>query len=764
MLMHPSRLAAGLSLCALLGAAAAAEETPGADPAAITAQQRALERAFSNGAASVSAFRLHDLGITGQDVRVNVVDTGVRATHREFGARVLTGLSRDVTIATPPAGTGITDGYGHGTFVASIIAGAADGWGLSGVAPMASIVSSQAMSAANGWAATDATLLAAVRNGANGGAFIHNMSLAGPGPVGEAALREAVARGTLTVVAAGNRGADHPDWPARYAKEAWAGNAIIAVGAVDASSRIAGFSNRAGDTANWYLVALGVNVTGAGATSDSALVAGSGTSMAAPIVSGVAALIKSRWPTLRASDVAEILFATAVDLGAKGVDPVYGRGLVNAERAMQPVGTTWTQAVDGRRVQSPGTLLATSNAWGRPISRLATSGALDSVVFDQYRRDFTQGLANAVVTPRPVGFEGLAPFTDRQIRFAEKVLDPLGSRMLLTHEVRLDLRRPDGVEVQSLANHDQRFRAPNAMLGAAWVQKFNNGAQFGVGVGGTNAFFGLQGMDTVSTQIHAQGLLTPMLAMVPLAQSAGVAVPLDAAWDLKLGVAGSQGSNAVAEQLGITGGTPLRQTLALAELNRAFDGGRTVLGLQYAHLTERDSLAGGQGFGMLSLSGVDAATEAFTLQGATRLTDHLVAGAQFTSAMLPATTNNAASLVTGSTGMRLTGWGVGLTRTDAFREGDRLAFTVSEPLAVRAGSLLIDVPAALDASGNLQYRREAVAVGGDARERLYELAWALPLAHGRAGITVSTMLRQHALGQADAPNELLAIVRYSQAF
>ncbi len=522
----PRLLPAAAALAAAFGSSATY-----ADDAALASVTtlRAMEQARSNAAAHANALAVHALGYKGKNIRINIIDTGVRATHNEFGTRVLRSASRDMTRSTPTSGSGATDGHGHGTYVASIAAGGINNQGMIGIAPEATIISSQAMSAATGWGASGSALLLAVRNGINAGAFIHNMSLGGPSPVGEAALREAVSRNTLSVVAAGNSGLANPEWPARYAKEAWANNSIIAVGAVDSNNTIASFSNRAGDTANWYVVALGVNVAGAGNASNSALVSGSGTSMATPVVAGVAALIKSRWPNLRASQVGQIIFATTTDLGAPGVDAVYGRGLVNAQRAMQPVGATGTRTANGSwAFTSTGTLLATTGTLGTRIATYAGTGALDPVVFDEFERDFTQDLSGSVVTPRAVGFEGLAAFSDRSIQYAERTLDALGSRMMMSSEVRTDLRRADGFELQSLANYEHRFRGGQAVLGAAWVQKFDGGAQFGIGSGGMNAFFGLQGMDTVSTQFFSQGLQNPMLGMMPLAQTAGVGVPLRA--------------------------------------------------------------------------------------------------------------------------------------------------------------------------------------------------------------------------------------------
>ncbi|MBL8092303.1 MAG: hypothetical protein JNJ43_18360, partial [Anaerolineales bacterium] len=74
---------------------------------------KAQERSISNAASHSRALAVHDQGITGRNIRINVIDTGVRATHTEFATgRVLVSASRDMTRSSPPAGSGATDGHG----------------------------------------------------------------------------------------------------------------------------------------------------------------------------------------------------------------------------------------------------------------------------------------------------------------------------------------------------------------------------------------------------------------------------------------------------------------------------------------------------------------------------------------------------------------------------------------------------------------------------------------------------------------------------
>ena len=108
----------------------------------------------------------------------------------------------------------------------------------------------------------------------------------------------------------------------------------VAVVATDSSDRIWSSSNGCGAAKYWCIAAPGVGITSADFRSNAGTRVMSGTSMASAHVSGALAVLKSRFPTMPMSVVLFILFKTATDLGARGVDDVYGHGLVNLARAV----------------------------------------------------------------------------------------------------------------------------------------------------------------------------------------------------------------------------------------------------------------------------------------------------------------------------------------------------------------------------------------------------------------------------------------------
>ena len=255
----------------------------------------------------------------GAGVVVAVVDTGV-APAPDLAGRLLPGWN---IVAGSAASA---DDNGHGTHVAGTIA-ESEGNGLAeaGVAPEASILPVKVLDA--GGSGSDVDVAAGIVWAADHGAQVVNLSLGGS--ESSTVLADAVAyarhAGVLVVAAAGNDGGD-VGVPARLA-------GVIAVGAVDAALVRAPFSagGRALD-----LVAPGVGIVqqtldGSGGYADESF---SGTSMAAPHVAGVAALVLAAGRATTATGVARLLARTARDLGVAGKDAAYGAGLVRADAAL----------------------------------------------------------------------------------------------------------------------------------------------------------------------------------------------------------------------------------------------------------------------------------------------------------------------------------------------------------------------------------------------------------------------------------------------
>jgi len=216
------------------------------------------------------------------------------------------------------------DVHGHGTHVTGIAAARTNnGLGIAGMAGEATIMPLSIFSP-QGFG-TSADLIEAILYATDNGAQVINMSL---GAVSysrgeEAAVNYAWEHGVLLVAAAGNNNNDAVHYPAAH-------DHVLAVSSVTASDLRSGFSSY-GDFVD--LAASGSSVMSTYKDSGYRLM--SGTSMAAPHVAGLAALIRSRNPTLSNAEVRQILESTADDLGAAGWDPYYGHGRINGRRALE---------------------------------------------------------------------------------------------------------------------------------------------------------------------------------------------------------------------------------------------------------------------------------------------------------------------------------------------------------------------------------------------------------------------------------------------
>ncbi len=317
--------------------AALAELRRGADPTQRIWLDRKLELELAESVGQIGAPTLWDAGTTGAGVVVAVLDSGIDTTHPD-----LTGIVVDSQDFVED-GKGTSDSNGHGTHVASIIAGrgTASNELYRGVAPGAQLISGRVCD----HLCPESAILAAMEWAVvTKGARIVNMSLGGGDRQGtdptEAAVDQLSAQyGALFVISAGNNGAF------RSVSSPSSADAALSVGAVDDDDQLTPFSSRGprvGDGAvKPDLTAPGDGIVAARATLSgpplgepvgTAYQRLSGTSMAAPHVSGAAALLLQRHPAWTGAQLKAALIASAAPQpGAISFEQ--GAGRVDVARA-----------------------------------------------------------------------------------------------------------------------------------------------------------------------------------------------------------------------------------------------------------------------------------------------------------------------------------------------------------------------------------------------------------------------------------------------
>ncbi len=348
------------------------------------------------GLALINAQVAYDRGYTGAGIVVGVSDSGIAINHPEFIGRDFE-FVRYFGENTLPKGDywgdllnkyvfPIDDPSGHGSHVSGIIAASRDGVGMHGVAYDAKLVVA-GIGDVSGWVnpSGDAFYPHLIMSGAR---IINNSwgsgSISDMPPenltlekltleVKELGINEVLKTGTLLVFATGNDNANQPSIQAAlpyYFPELTAN--WVAVNALTLDGKESSYGNECGVAKNWCISAPGgdvidnfptsfinngvfsVNVPGSLDDSINALYhdfypnvfpeAGgnytrmSGTSMAAPIVSGALAVILQAFPYMTMEQVKLTMFTTATDIGDPGIDALYGWGLLNLGKAIDGPG------------------------------------------------------------------------------------------------------------------------------------------------------------------------------------------------------------------------------------------------------------------------------------------------------------------------------------------------------------------------------------------------------------------------------------------
>lgn len=701
-------------------------------------------------------------GVTGAGTIIAVVDTGIDIDSPEFAGRV----HPDSTDVAGNRGPNASEDD-HGTNVAMVAAAARDGKGIMGIAFDAQVLALRAdepgtcgtdtsVDTADGCSFLDTDIADGVDYAVAKGASVVNLSLGGGAPSRTMlnAVTRASAAGLVVVVAAGNDGEAMPDAFASELRAAGGDNVII-VGSVDEANSISDFSNRAGSDAQWFLSARGEGVccayedgklfVGTDANGQYTLVL-SGTSFAAPQVSGAVALLRQAFPNLTAAEIVNILLESAADLGAAGTDSIYGRGLLDIARAMQPAGTT-TMAGSTSVVYVGDDTAIASPAMGDALG----GQTVQSVITDKYDRayayDLAGGFKSAVARPRLI-----AALTPRgryraagsdALSMAFTISDPAQEgKATWSRELRLSPEEAEGARV--LAGRIAARLSRDTDIGMAFSE---SGHGLVAQLQGASRPAFLIARDAAEDRGFAA---SSDMALALRRQYGQLGLTLSA----ETGQAWIGNSRQVHDQLpgreerfdtrsfSIAADRkigPIASTLTLTWMQED----RTMLGGYFA-----ESLGGGGADSLFvdataTLPLRDWSFGASLRQGYTRAqrTGFIAGGSDFAS----------------------NGWAVDVTRSGVFEKGDRIGLRVAQPLRVSGGGLKLDLPVSYDyATESAGYGTRNVSLSPTGREIVSELRWSGPLLDGQAGASV---FYRHQPGHiADAPADAGIAATWSMQF
>jgi hypothetical protein len=688
-----------------------------------------------------NAISAYNAGATGAGIKIGIVDSGINPNLSEFTGRI-DPASGDV------AGTrGVSDEGGHGTAVSAVAAAARNGSNTMGVAFNATIVSERAdtpgsCSGKDGCQFYDDAIASGIDAARQAGAKVINMSLGGdpPGQQLLGAMQRAVNAGIVLVISAGNDGTDptkgaNADPFALVPAQNFPGSVIIAgsvgadngAGGTDAS-QISDFSNRAGTGAAYYLMALGYRDRAP--DENGTQYYWSGTSFSAPTITGAVALMAQAFPNLTGKQIVSILFQSADDLGASGVDTIYGHGRLNIQRAFQPVGTT---SLAGSQVPVTGSDLPAASG------DAATGQSMGAIILDGYKRAFVMNLA-ATLRRADVDHP-LSRSLQNDVRVNGGEVGPVSIAM--TVRQRHDLA--NGYTLQSLAIGPHDLRKSQLIAGSAVARLDNKTAV---------AFGFAEGAKAMERRLTGAAAGNFLIAS-DIAGNPGFAAKRGSSMAVRhefgaIGVTVSGETGNVWQEVKTTAtGSPYRYTSIAAD--RSFGSNWLSIGL--SRLDEKQTLLGGR---LSSLLGGGGASTMF-LDAEAR---HNFGNGWSTTltARRGWTTFGAGKFQTGA-------YAFDVTKLGVLSDRDSIGFRLAQPLRVEHGGFAMLLPTAYD------YSTETASDGighmsltPSGREMDAELSYGSSLLDGKAWIGGNLFYRRQPGHIASAPDDKGAAIRFTLGF
>ena len=728
-----------------------------------------------------------DFHAKGAGVVIGIVDTGIDLNHPDFAGRVLPGhciksslndcanrnnkLGGDLAVF--PGGDET-----HGTHVAGIAAGT-----KTGLATRADLLPVKVCSSnSSGCSGVDEGLVWAAQHGAD----VINISIGGPSLSSSdvAAFRQAASAGALMVVAAGNSGTKYPTggFLAGGAMADGVRGSMIVVGATESGGvkgvgEAVSFSQVPGNRCeihgghkycmkDFFVTAPGSDIwstVGNGKSSGATYGYLSGTSMATPYVTGVAALVKGQSPQLTAKQVAEVIFESADDIGAKGIDPIYGHGAVDVTKALSPLGGAEVRVATGAGTpsQAKGQAGALTSYVSGPLAVAVRNSTMlkHAYVVDKFGRAFQTNLTNAATlhdyrtdylfnsmmgsqftSASPFVFAGAGPFGNFVASgYAVGTTTP----RLLSGEF-LDADRTQ-YSVRDLAITTPLMEGMDLNLG----YNMNVSGRFNeYDASASPAYDGLF--------MSAAAVNSPYLSLTDGGAFVGTTIALADDLHLRFGESAltPQRNTFVVPTYSLLAqvqGNPLyydqrAATASMAGLTWDFAkwGG---LGVTASQTSEQDGLLGGLDSGALNIAN-SANTSAVGISARVGFGDGWVTTASYNEGITQLDLR-ATGLATSADTLRSRAYGVAVAKHGLFDKDDSLGLAVTRPLQVYSGSINLTAADAYDASTNLlSIGRERVSLASSAPETDLELGYVTTFLDGSVALQANAAYQMNFQGQS----------------
>jgi len=695
------------------------------------------ELTWNYSTAQINAPAAYARGYTGQGVVTAVFDSGIDTGDNQFTGRIA-GPGFDAI--TGKVGV-TTDDMWHGTFVSGIIAANRDGIGMTGVAYGAQLLPIRIVNPDGSITLTDSQLATAINYATNAHAKVFNNSwnsstpitrlsksyLASYMPLTLNAYRAAVNGGAIIVFAAGNDSASQPGFyaalPADFPelKPGW-----VAAVATDSTGRIASYSDRCGSSAAWCIAAPGSNII---SVYNRGYGTASGTSFAAPQVSGAADILVQEFPYLTNAQILQILFQSATKTGIYANQSIYGQGLLNLDAATKPIGNVVvpkSNSVGGSAFQLATSSAFLGSAFGGGADRALSRQPL--LVLDSFNRGYTISMSSVVHG----GTDSFFDITRAMSAFGDRDMETVQTDTSRLHYAFAVQQQSGGVDARVVPG--KFYLTTQIDPGHALNVGYNVSPALAFGAYG-------QGVVDHSNLLMDSAVSIPYLDLSDKAYSVAYASPFGRLGTLKFGAFAGQAKSSPYEDDSYYDPSRDPRTAAVygtvAELSILLGGGMK-LGVDGGMIIEQGTFLGSMSDGAVSF-GQNIPTYFGGLTGTAKLgaTYSLFGGAQM-GVSVPS--GSPGSLIQSASSVVTQSFNLGIAKDQVFGKQDQAGFVFSQPLRAISGSANFNLPVSRDYFGNVTWSSLTAPLAADGRELDLQGFYRTPVADS-ASVNLGAMLR-----------------------
>lgn len=546
-----------------------------------------------------------------------------------------------------------------------------------------------------------------------------------------AVMRAAASAGKVIVVRAGNEGQSRPTGSARAVPQL-GGRGVVA-GAVDGANNLLPNSNAAGDLAQFYLVAPGANEFNSV----------QGTSFATPHVSAAAARLFDAAPNLSPEQVVQILFDSADDLGAPGVDPVYGHGRLNIQRALSPQGGLDVADGSSSSSSSSGALAVAALGIGAAVGYAIWSNKKEklaqTLVLDGYGRGYHVDLTNwGTVRDASPRLATILGSLDDEV-YVDSLVDTEQNQVYAIVSKQVERNTYDLGLV--LDPFDEELDKTSM----TFVGSSANGSSYALGLNALpKSSFGAASTVSGPTQgiafVAEDAFTTPFLGFTDSGIGSQLGHRVSDDVELKFGLAQLDDH----ERYGLRSDSVL--------LEGTFERERFAVSAQLGYLKEDGSFFGGSSDGALSVEAAE--TFSVGVSGSVRVAPGMHLIGSYVQGYTDVD-DRSRSMLQDFSDLRSNAFAVGLVSNDLLKRGDQIGFSYSRPLRVSSGEADLRVPYAQDLQGNIHSTTERIDLAPDGAEQLYELYY--QYRHKELSLGAHMLYRDNPLHEPGADGEAAVV-------